>query len=236
MRLGVEPVSFEDVQHMLNRCPASAPGPDGLRYGHWANAGDDVAQVLCRTCVAILDGHAVPAGYNDGLVVFIPTAPVQPRDATHFALPSQLHPLTLSNTCVNNLLEPMAQRVLHWSQRGVVEGRQMPANVAQVEAAVEEYLDDERAEPAAIVLDIAVAFLSVEWAFMRWALLRLGVPAGLVDAIVRLYGSAFVHIVWEGGASSQSLLVTRGIRQGCPASGTLRALLCGPVVWRAWQS
>lgn len=35
---------------------------------------------------------------------------------------------------------------------------------------------------------------------MRWALCRLGAPAHLVDAIFRLYGSAFIHIVLDGGA------------------------------------
>lgn len=112
----------------------------------------------------------------------------------------------------------------------------MSANVVQVEAVVEEYLNNEDAEPAAIFLDMAAVFPSAGWSCMRWALRRLGVPAGLDDATVRLYDSAFVHIVWGGGVSSHSLLVTCGIRQGCPASGTLWASLYGLVIRRAWQS
>lgn len=45
----------------------------------------------------------MPVGFNDGVVVFIPKAPVQPRDATHLALPSQLRQLTLSNI-VNKII------------------------------------------------------------------------------------------------------------------------------------
>lgn len=102
-----------------------------------------------------------------------------------------------------------------------MKGRNVSANVAQVGAAVKEYLNDEDSEPAAIFLDIAAAFPSVGWAYMRWALCRVGVPGGLVCAICRLYATASAHVVWEGEVSSHSLLVTRGIRQVCPASGTL---------------
>lgn len=102
---------------------------------------------------------------------------------------------------VNGMLEPMAQRVVHWSQRGFVKGRQITANVVHVEAAVEGYLHDEDAEPAAVFLDIAAAFPAVEWSYMHWALCRMGVPEGQVDAIFRRYGSAFTHIVWQCGVS-----------------------------------
>lgn len=71
---------------------------------------------------------------------------------------------------------------------------------------------------------------------MRWALSRVGVPYRLVSAIFRLYASAFVHSIWGGGVSSHSLPVIRGIRQGCPASGTLWALLYDPVVRRVWRA
>lgn len=133
---GVEPISYEDFQVMLRRCPGSAPGPDGLRYGHWAHAGADMEMILYRAYLAVLEGREVPAGFNDGLVVFIPKSPVHPWDASHLALLSQLRPLTFSNTyhkanmeCINSMLEPMAQRVVRWSQRGFVRGRQMGANV-----------------------------------------------------------------------------------------------------------
>lgn len=82
---------------MLLKCPPGAPGPDGLHYGHWANAGSDIAQILYRAYLSVLDGHAVPAGLNGVLQVFISKAPVQPRNATHLASPAQLHPLTLEH-------------------------------------------------------------------------------------------------------------------------------------------
>lgn len=113
--------------------------------------------------------------------------------------------------------------------------RDRPAGV-QVAAAIEEYSRDEESEPAAIFLDIAAAFPSVEWAYMQWALRRVGVPDGVVDAIFCLYASALVHIVCDGVVSSRSLPVSRGIRQGCLASGTLGGLLCDLVVRRARQA
>lgn len=63
------------------------------------------------------------------------------------------------------MLEPMAQRVVHWSQPGFVKGRQMSANVVQGEAAVEEHLNDEDAEPASSGSTCGV--FCADWAF-RW--------------------------------------------------------------------
>lgn len=42
--VGVQPISYADLQSVLQKCPASAPGLDVLRYGHWASAGDGVAR------------------------------------------------------------------------------------------------------------------------------------------------------------------------------------------------
>lgn len=67
----------------------------------------------------------------------------------------------------SDMSEPMAQRAAQWSLQGVAKGRWMSANTVRVEAAVEEYLHDEESEPAAIFLDTAAAFPSVEWAYMR---------------------------------------------------------------------
>lgn len=78
--VGAEPISYEDCQVMLRR-PASAPAPDGLRYGHWARAGADMSRILYRAYLAVLDGREVSSGFNDGLVVFIQKSPVQPRVA-----------------------------------------------------------------------------------------------------------------------------------------------------------
>lgn len=136
---------------------------------------------------------------------------------------------------ITSMLEPMAPRMVDWSQHGFVQGRQMVANVVHVEAALEESRHDEDAEPVAVLLDIAAAFPSVEWAYMLWALHRLGAPPDVVAAIFRFYDPTNAHILWDGAVSEQTLAVTRGIRQGCPAFGTLWALLRDPVVCRAWH-
>lgn len=133
------------------------------------------------------------------------------------------------------MLEPMVQRVVHWSQRGLVKGRQMAANVVHVEAVVDEYLNDEDAEPAVVFLDIAAAFPSAEWAYMQWALGRIQVPVSLIDAIFRLYASACVRSMWEGTVSDRSLPGIRGIPQGGLASGALWALLYDTFIRRAWH-
>lgn len=78
----VEVIFFAEFETMLPRCPASAPGPDGLKFVRSAKAGDAVAQILYRAYSAIIAGRPVPPKSNDGIAVVFPN---QPQETTHLA-------------------------------------------------------------------------------------------------------------------------------------------------------
>lgn len=61
---------------------------------------------------------------------------------------------------LNQMLDVIAQEVVHPSHRGFVRGRDIFTNVVELEAAVAGDLHDEEAEPAAVLLDIVAAFPS----------------------------------------------------------------------------
>lgn len=85
-------------------------------------------------------------------------------------------------------------------------------------SAVVEVHEDE-AEPAPVLLGIAAASPSVEWEYIRWALFVQGGLAALVDALLALYGPTHIEVYFNRRAMGRLLRVTRGIRQGCLASG-----------------
>lgn len=71
---------------------------------------------------------------------------------------------------------------MHSSQKGLILGRDLLTTVAELEGAVSGYVRDGEAEPAAVLLDIAVAFPSTEWAYICGALAAQGAPPALVEA------------------------------------------------------
>lgn len=199
--LNVPTASLEDLRAVLGRAPRSALGPDGIAYAHLAQAGDFAARTLHEAYLAVLGGIASHDGFNDARLGFIPKAALQLGKDEHRALPKELRPLTLGNTShkasmrlVNGTLEQYASAVVHPSQTGFVRGRDMLTNVAEIEGSITGFLHDDEAEPAAILLDVAVAFPSADWGYIRRALRALGVPRTLIDALFAMYGPTRIEI------------------------------------------
>lgn len=67
--------------------------------------------------------------------------------------------------------------------------------------------------------DVAAAFRSAEWEYIRWALLAQWSLETLVGALFALDGPTQVE-GYIGSGAGRTLRVTWGMRQGCPASGT----------------
>lgn len=89
---------------MAFHTPSSAPGPDGLTYGYCV-VSDACVQVLydCMQALAARD-HPPTAGFNDGIVTFIPKRALRLGENVYAALPEQIRPLTLAN-CAQKLGE-----------------------------------------------------------------------------------------------------------------------------------
>lgn len=118
---------------------------------------------------------------------------------------------------INLMLEEVAQAVVH--PAGFIQGRGLLTNVVELEVVVAGFFHDDEAKPAAVLFDIAVAFPSAEWAYIRWALEAQGAPDAIVDARFRALWADACRYLRQRTGSGRSLQVTRGVRQGCPASG-----------------
>lgn len=60
---------------------------------------------------------------------------------------------------------------------------------------------------------------------------KAGVPDGVYDVIAMLYKDVRNLVVFSGEALVE-LAILRGIRQGCPLSGTLFAIAVSPLLGR----
>lgn len=101
--------------------------------------------------------------------------------------------------------------------------------MAVLQGAVAGYLLDDESEPTTVLLGVAAAFPSAEWDYFRW------VPAAQQGAApARLRGPTQVEVHLSGRPTARRLELTRGARQGFPASGTVWALLYDPFARFLW--
>lgn len=189
---------------------------DGRVARPWAiserEAGDFATQTLHDAYLAVLAGASPPAGFNNGILVFIPKAALQLGQDEHRAPPRDLRPLTLGNTphkaimlLINEMRERFASSMVHQSHCGFVRGRDLLTNVAELEGAITGYLHDDEAEPAAVLLDVAAALPSAEWGYIHWALTRPGIPAAVIEALFAMYTPTSVDFVVDGRATGTRL-------------------------------
>jgi hypothetical protein len=143
-------------------------------------------------------------------------------------------PISLSNTAskffalaVNRPLAQVASVTVHPRQRGFVAGRSITDNVVEIEGFGQSYAIADAEDPAILLFDIRAAFPSLAHVWLWVVLLRMGVPRFVIAAIKCLYrgGAAIVSLL---GGRWGGFPICSGIRQGCPASGSLFALAIDP--------
>ena len=109
-------------------------------------------------------------------------------------------------------------------QREILTGRSVIANVLVVErAALLGHFCHPR--PSLVSFDFKAAFPSVSQVFLIESLEYLGVPREVMTAFRRLYVRNAQRVVLRGGRRAPPFLATVGIRQGCPLSPLLFAVV-----------
>ena len=82
---------------------------------------------------------------------------------------------------------------------------------------------------ALVFVDQKAAFPSAAHNYLFWVLEKMRLPRPLLAALWLLYQRCF-GVIRFAGAAELTIAIRRGIKQGCPLSGTMWALLFDPVV------
>lgn len=201
----------------------------------FAAAHEQNINVLYSCLEALWRGETPPAWFNEATVLFIPKTVLSPTDDESRATPGRYRPLTLSNAsqkllakAINGLLERVAVRTVSPLQRGFVRGRQNLGNVFDVEEAME--MARPQSDPGVFLFDIEAAFPSASQEWIWLVLSATGLPLSLRSVVKALCCDVQARFLVGGVLSSETVRVTSGIKQGCPSSGSLWALLYDPVI------
>jgi hypothetical protein len=214
----------------------SSPGPDGLPYSAWQHADETVTDCLYAAFCDFAAGEALPSDFNFGHLVFIPKGeedgdPVQVRRHV-----SDVRPISLSDTCsklfanmINEKLTKLAKATVLPQQRGFVRGRSLIDNVLEIEAMALRLAKFFVDHSGLVLFDFKAAFPSLAHSWIFAVLRKMRLPAEIIAMLEALYHGCRMNIV-IGGVTDVTISVEAGIKQGCPASGSLFALALDPFV------
>ena len=231
-------IGLKEVKTALRKSPNSAPGPDGLTFAAWRGLGRLAEECLHAALHSLMDTNAPQQldvyfgdDFNLGLLVLIPKKPAGVlADGEVFYSPADVRPLSVVS-CDNRILanavrlklEPIFGAWVSPMQRGFLPGRSMIANIVDVD---EEMMHTalRGGEPGAVFFDFAAAFPSISHDYLLEVLVGIGVPPPVMNFIRTLYSKVMCVMVVAGSKRSGFEMLS-GIRQGCPLSPLLYAVV-----------
>ena len=222
-------VDEDEVIKLLARCPASAPGPDGVHYAHLACLGRPLARHLAELANQWFEHGIWSDAFRHSHLVAIPkTKAEEPWTA------AASRPISLANTSDKILMRILANAlcralssVIVKTQYGFLSGRQIAECILQFEASCLE-LAPTHPGAAAVFLDIRRAFDSLDLGFLFALLHKTHAPEWLLRCLRACYRDNTMSFLVNGveGPVMQS---KKGLRQGCPASAILFVFCLDPL-------
>ncbi|RLU16756.1 hypothetical protein DMN91_010824 [Ooceraea biroi] len=223
------PFTEGEVDRRLRRMTNSAPGPDGIAYND-LRAADPGARLLTALFNACYRLEAVPPSWKTSNTVLVYKK--GDRDSLE-----SWRPLALGDTMPKLFAAVAADRLTDWviandklcrAQKGFLRDE----GCYEHNFVLQEILTDaRRTRRHAVVawLDLSNAFGSVPHAAIRSALVRAGVPSGLINIWGSMYDGCTTRVRAVDGFTAP-IPVRSGVRQGCPLSPIIFDLVIDSVV------
>jgi exonuclease III len=237
----------QDIRKAIRTSPNTAAGPDGIPFAAWrrlGGTGENILADVARTlqsdegCEKLQQDYATPEeqvqgthSYNRGLLVLLPKKPTGAHaELGEYYAAGDTRPLSIVN-CDNRLLanavrirvEPIFETWISSMQQGFLPGRSLLSNVMDVDHALRSTAVSQQ-NGAGIFFDFRAAFPSLSHKCLHKVLEELPVPAWLRAMVKALYDHNHCDII-AGGQRHAGFQMGSGIRQGCPLSPLLFALV-----------
>lgn len=228
------PITVEEIAATIKSLPnGKAPGPDGFTAEFYKAFVDQLAPVLVEMYGSAYEQRMLPPTLREAMLIAL----LKPNKAADDC--ESYRPLSLLNTDTKILAKTLAGRLgkimpflILPDQTGFIQGRSTAQNTRTLFALAHYLTPQTRA--AAILLDAAKAFDSIEWAYMRAILQRMGFPPIFIQWITILYTFPTARVK-VNKYISDNIEITRGTRQGGPLSPLLFALALEPLACKVRQ-
>lgn len=212
------------IQNMENN---KTPGLDGLSREFYASFW----QLLKKDLVELINNAYIFGGLCESWKQGLTTIIYKKGDPNKL---KNWRPITLLNTDYKILTGILSRRLgqilpnlIQETQKCAIKQRKI-SDILQNIQAVNDHANERKREVMIISLDQEKAFDLINHTYLYKILESYRLPKHLVRVIKNIYSTATSRITING-AQSEPINIERGIRQGCPLSMPLYAVVCDPL-------
>ena len=171
-------LNFEELTIALKAMKKSSPPDlDGFTVPFYQEFWPLIGKFVFNNVISTVEQQHFSVHQCRGLLKLIPKKYRNPGYITN------LRPITLLNVDYKIVTKSLANRLkavipslIHTDQKGFVQNRYLGENVLELQTIMKMADNYENEEFALLSLDIEKAFNSIDWGFMRKALLNYGFP------------------------------------------------------------
>lgn len=174
------PPSVNSFRLFLLRAARSSPGPDGIPYAAWRNAGETAAATLRDALFWLASGRVLPLSWNDSLTFFIgkSDSAQELEEGDGIVDAESVRTIAAKNTdnkavagVINDSLAHEVNRITPEEQQGFIRSRNFLNNVVMLDSVARIYSSCEGLSEAILAFfDFAAAFPSVGHVWLRLVL------------------------------------------------------------------
>lgn len=219
-----EKITESEVKDVINKMAnGKTPGIDGIPYEFYREFQEELSGILAEVFNHTLQTGALTTSQQHAVISLIPKKGDLTKLTNWRPVSLQCCDAKILSKVLANRLKLVMPDLVSKSQVCSVPGRQIQDHLLLVREAIA--MAKHKQQPLYIIsLDQEKAFDRVDWDFMFLVMQKLGIPEGFVKYVKLLYETP-ISVVSVNGSFTEPIRVKRGVRQGCPLSMLLYALV-----------
>ena len=229
-------ISTDEIKLAINNMNINkSPGEDGLTAEFYKTFQDKLIPILQEVYLNIFLSDSMPKNMKMGIINLIYKNKGNVEDLKNW------RPITLLNVDYKILTKILTERLKNQTENIInnlqscgCKNRSIINNALNIQTIIN-YIQKENYDAALISFDQEKAFDRVEHNFIIKALEKYDFPENFIKWIKILYSNIKSKIIING-KFTEEIFITRSVRQGCPLSMFIYAIILEPLVYKINQN